>query len=107
MSKMSDSETKAHKDHLRWEQEHLQWSAEHMKALSILRRVESHLFLHEAEIMAHRAEIARHEESIDHGDAHAAAPKAGEHETLGEAHGEASKNHARLMEAIHALEKVL
>jgi hypothetical protein len=100
-------ETQAHIDHLKWEQDHLNWSAEHMKALSVLRRVEAHLFAHEAHNLTHRAEIARHDEAHIHGSQHLPTSQTNDHHALGAQHTDESRNHAKLIEAVLALEKVL
>ena len=104
---MTDTNEAAHAEHLRQSQDHYRWRREHMEALAILKRAEAAIFAHEARILAHDAEIARHEEQIAHGNAHADAPPADEHDRFAEGHAKAGEHHNALLDAIRQLEKHL
>ena len=104
---MTDMSQRAHTDHLAQSQDHFRWRREHMEALAILKRAEAAIFEHEARILDHDAEIARHEEAINHGNAHADAPPAGEHARFKKAHAEGAEHHDGLLAAIRALSQYL
>ena len=104
---MSDTTENAHAEHVAQAQDHYRWRRDHMEALAILKRAEAAIFAHEARIVAHNAEIARHEEAINHGDAHADAPPAGEHASFTKAHAAGAEHHDGLLAAIRALSQHL